>query len=1036
MKNAGELNSQIILSNKLEELADALKERLFFSGGHPFDRRVVIVPSLNIKRFLMMRYADDPDLQIAAGIEIYTLSQAMGELFEKDERRRVPTLLELSFQIEEEIWKLKSVQDEDEKALLSPLFSYVADEENIAPLSEELALLFLRYGRQERAFLDDWLGQEGWQQSLWRRIFNPTSRWIPLSQLVESTSPAPFPLYIFHFSALPRLFLNFFGRCNSIYFLLSPSPLFWGDLCSDKERAYLRKLLERRGAKEAQKSNLEALLGDQNSFFANLSKVGRDFFNELLDANLLEEERYVEPSNESTLLERIQGDVFEMRSPEGEIFSKDNSIELRGSSSRWKEVGALYEALLEVLDRHAADKAPIYAKDILVLAPDITLYLPYIQTIFGASESRLKFTVHDLPRSRESQLVQGLHALIALSTQRFDVNAALNLFSDPSFQKKFGLVSEDLTLFKRWAEKANILWGADADQRSHFLHETSEEGSWEAGFKRLLLGLAMVAPEDEELLSSTFPLSIVDKTEMEKLGLLIRIIRSLKIDLDPILKGEKRPISAWLTYLEHLAQSYLEFEKEERGVFGEIGKLSFSCIELESPVSFQRVIKALEKQLFQVRSSSLASAGLNAIYFGNLQEGAALPARIICMLGMEEGAFPRMEESRSLCALSTHALGKKLPKRNEEDRYLFLQLVLSARDYLLISYQKISAQDGKPLLPSPLVQELVSYIKRGYGSEITSELTQVYPPQKEARPFLSYSTPSATTSSGSFQVDIADLKKLAKNPLQFYFQKSLGLSLNWEEEEREFSLSALENALIKKRALHQPLSSILKSAEAKGSLPFAHYKELTRIKLAEEIGEMDHFFEKEGLSGDELIEVEWKEGCKQKEELSSGKWILPPLVIPLEEGSEATLVGKLSGVCKRGLALHAEKGFEGLIKSWPEVLMSMQIPLFEAKTETSLFLLKDKKRVDIRIADPLNSLKEYLKYYQIALHAPSPLFSEWAEPLIHGSEQDLEKKMTASKNSRDPYITWLFARDPSLSAAQIFENWSPLLRNLFDEVPT
>ncbi len=224
------LSRSLILSNVVEELADALKRRLFFLGGHPFERRFIVVPSLTIKRFLLMRYAEDADLRIAAGVEIYTLSQAIRELFDQP-GRRIPSLLELSFEIEAQISLLFKL--EPANPVLTPLFAYISEKggkqgERIGALSEELALLFLRYGRQESAFLDAWLQEEGWQQLIWKRIFTSSSNWLPLCKAVDSATPPEFIIHLFHFSTLPKLFLNFFNRCEANYYLLSPLSSFLG----------------------------------------------------------------------------------------------------------------------------------------------------------------------------------------------------------------------------------------------------------------------------------------------------------------------------------------------------------------------------------------------------------------------------------------------------------------------------------------------------------------------------------------------------------------------------------------------------------------------------------------------------------------------------------------------------------------------------------------------------------------------------------------------------------------------------------------
>ena len=68
--------AQIHFSNHLEELITVLKENLFPSGAGPFEKRLIAVPHLGLKAYLMQALAKDPDLQVAAGLQIVNLSKA------------------------------------------------------------------------------------------------------------------------------------------------------------------------------------------------------------------------------------------------------------------------------------------------------------------------------------------------------------------------------------------------------------------------------------------------------------------------------------------------------------------------------------------------------------------------------------------------------------------------------------------------------------------------------------------------------------------------------------------------------------------------------------------------------------------------------------------------------------------------------------------------------------------------------------------------------------------------------------------------
>ncbi|MFI5333680.1 MAG: exodeoxyribonuclease V subunit gamma, partial [Chlamydiales bacterium] len=1008
--------SLVILSNAVEQLADALKEKLFFSGAHPFDRKLVIVPHLAIKHYLEMHYAQDPSLGIAAGVEFLPLSQALNRLLGSKQ----PTFIELTLQLENLLIHLMREQeqlDSIEKKVFAPLFHYLSKEtqEKISALAEELARLFSRYDTAPENFMDEWKEQEGWQQLLWKRLYSSTA-WQPLSAALKNAAPPSFSIYIFHFSSLPEPVFSFFNRCKATYFLFSPSPLFWGDLCSGKERASLHRTLAKKRAKQGERLLLEQFLDEQNPLFANLAKAGRDFQNMLLDREIPSEELFVEQFAKSSL-GKVQEEIFSGNLQATNI--PDTSIQVHAATSTLREIEILYDLLLKLMRDTTIEPA-----EILVLAPDISVYHPYIKMVFGAKESILPFALHDIPRILENPLVQGIERLLALSESHFDRAAVLSLFSFPPLMKKFGLTQEDLVLFQNWSQQANI----------HREVQLAGEGgrSWEAGFERFLLAMTSIT------LNDSFATVQVGKNEVEKLALLINLVRSLRQDLTPILAKNKRSASFWLEHLAQLMQSYFTFDPKEGVIIQELTALCNNCAPLNEPFEFQSVMDLLRRHLFQKKSASLHGLPPDVIRFGTLQEGVALPTRVICLLGMEEGAFPRKTKYHSLCALSSHPQGKKQPTQESEDRYLFLELLFAARDFFILTFPSRSPDDGKTLLPSLVVQELLSYLGEtriiehpGLPSDPENFATHDgslsllhFSAAKAARescskrlfiPQFYKPTPiSYPTRGGSFTVNLKELRKLAKNPLQFFFNKTLDLVLPWEEEENEFSLSALSRTRLLKKSWREPIVPLLKIAATKGTFPFGAFGEIAERKIIEEVDEIREFFNTLPLSSNEIWEVEWKEGCHQAEEWKEGAWILPPLKIPLGK-HEATVVGTLSGLSPKGIIVHEKEGEEGLYKIWPDLLL---FSLFTSESRPEILWLKNLKQSSITIDNSLEWLRKYLEYYEIALTNPSPLFPEWVPTLFTGTEEELEKKILSWNTTgiHDPYRDWLFWRDGPPSA--------------------
>lgn len=998
----------IFLSNSIGELAEALKEKLFFSGGHPFDRRLVIVPSLAVRRFLENYFVEDPELGIAAGVEILPLAAAMNELL----LTRQPTSIELTFQIEAILREFATQNDEQ----LRPLKNYLAggEEERVHGLSEELSELFLGYGRLGGEVLERWKKEEGWQQRIWKRCFAPHAPWIPLAEALAKAEPTGFSLYLFHFSALPSPLLDFFNRCRASYFLFSPSQLFWGDVCSEREKASLHRFLEKKGKAGAA---LDELLQEQNPLFANLAKGGKGLHNALLDAELETEELYREQTG-GTLLHALQKELFLNSSSERAERTRDDSIQIHAASSRLREVELLYDTLLKLIHKG------VKPEEISVLAPDISLYFSFIQHVFAVNASPIGFSIYDLPNLYKNRCIHGVELLLSLCERRFDLDSVVQLFAFSPFAKKFDLEG-DHPLFRRWAEKAHVRWGVDREMRSHFLGEHAMgEGTWDEGFGRLLFGLGMI--EHEQDISP-------QKDEIEKLGILIKLIYDLKRDLAPMMHEGRRAVSKWLNHLRMLMDSYFVFEAEENRFLSELDALSDSCSHLVEPLPFQSVISLLKKQLFQKKSASHHAGDPYGVRFGNLQEGAALPARVVYLLGMEEEAFPRKNPHHSLCALPASQ-----SKPSDEDRYLFLELLFTASDFFIVSFPNSSPEDGKKLLPSLVVQELLSYLSlelvqehphlpsdpdNFVNHESVSWIYYVAAAQREEKPSLFVphffeKTALLPPKTGAFTIDLKQLRQLAKNPLRFYFNQTLDFFLPWEKEETEFSLSSLEHVRLTQRAWKEPLSPLLRKAEARGIFPQGAFGNLAQSKLVQEGEEIRTF-----ISTDTL-EIEWKEGCKTAQEWKKGCWIVPAL-----KWGEVTLTGTLSEISTQGLLLHGKESFADILKAWPDILF---FSLFMQKNEVQLLFLKEKTRKNFQLRDPLSALKKYVQYYLLAQENPSPLFPDWAEPLLRGTEEELTKKIAVEQ--RDPYRRWLLERDGTPFASAIFNNWVPTLRTLLEDV--
>lgn len=119
----------------------------------------------------------------------------------------------------------------------------------------------------------------------------------------------------------------------------------------------------------------------------------------------------------------------------------------------------------------------------------------------------------------------------------------------------------------------------------------------------------------------------------------------------------------------------------------------------------------LAARLDQERISQRFLAG--QINFCTLMPMRSIPFKVVCLLGMNDGVYPR-----TLPPLGFDLMAQQVKRgdrsRRDDDRYLFLEAILSAQQRLYISFIGRSIQDNSPRYPSVLVTELLEYLEQSY----------------------------------------------------------------------------------------------------------------------------------------------------------------------------------------------------------------------------------------------------------------------------------------------------------------------------------
>ena len=846
----------------------------------------------------------------------------------------------------------------------------------VLELTDQLNSYFSTYGRSGAHLFDISSETINWQHSILKEIFVQGPWKLPsqLEKLCKGDLPSN-PVYCFGVDFTP-LWSLIFAIPNIEIFLFSPCQDFWEDLCSYRERKKMVQYLKKRGVSEEISSEMDSYLREGPQLLANLGKVGRKTLKILNSYDLNIEEIYPEIPR-SSLLKSLQSDLLNFKNCEN--LQKDGSIQvfLTGSSPL-KEIECLRDEIL---------KLQIPFHEIVVLSPNIEPFVPLIEFVF---EGLIPYRISGFDISSQSSFKQGLDRILSLSSSRWSKEDILTLFETPSFYRKKGWDEGQIEIFEKWIESASIHWGIDYNHRNEILVNTlgegnfEDHGSWEKGLDSLLDTLIYLRPRQ------------VNPDQFKELLSALLTLQELS------LRGEKT-MPLWADCLEKIAEEFLFVDgSSEADSAAQSGFIQFIQDLRKCRVEETFSLPVIQSLMNRPCYGQIHGSHLHAVQFSPIDQGSLLPAKALFLIGMDEESFPRSQNGSSLDLLKGKGLG-----RADEDRYLFLQTLFSAKESLRISFGHLSQDEGKPVGPSLLVQELMS--------ALPFDITTVY------RPFLNESSqkkvsfwPQKTNVSlpkGEIILPISELRQLARHPWKFYLQKVHGMYLT-DRIEQSF---ALQKGALLRSTIEKPIEDVF----ANSYLPFGKVGEALQLEITEKALQWQTQLNEWDLKPFSLI---LKMNCESK------KWednalILPPLEVDLP-GLKVHLIGEIQQVSLKGLISTQEDNVAGLLKVWPEALIA------GLKLEAPhIWMLKNGKCKNLEKLE--EGIKAFVSYYFSALVAPSPLLPDWADPFLRKGVDDLAKKIEKGTLFEDPIVDWVLARTELPAAEELYQEWGPIFKETF-----
>lgn len=654
---------------------------------------------------------------------------------------------------------------------------------------------------------------------------------------------------------------------------------------------------------------------------------------------------------------------------------EDDSIELHSSSTPHRELENLLNTVRELLEEG------VEPQDILVFAPDITVYEPYIAAVFAT----LPYQINDMPERRYNEKLEAFFLLLDLENKRWSAPHLLELLSR--------LGQKEIDQIRRWIEQTGIRWGLDGPHRAALLEkrgcvEASGEGvaTWQEGIDQLLDELACGGR--------------IEFVQAELLGELI--LRLEKLRQMHTLFQKSCTLDQWAERFEEICPDEGALKQLARASAWALGRL----------YSFEQA-RTLIEQLIEGQRETIHPHAVQAIRFSSMLPMRAIPAKAICLIGMNEEAFPRKEQSASFDLLRESSGLDYFPSRLDFDRYLFLEAAVSAKQKLVISWLDDS-------LPSSVVSQILPYVgskqrehpaksydRRYFAKEGQSFsksdfvlAKRFYHEPKRGRPALFDKVPEPLElPSGEQIILLEDLKRAARSSLAHYL-KGHELAIREKlavQDEEDFVLPAWRRAALRKQG-------VFAEAKMEGHFPPGLFGKLASLQLQEQVEALKAHFDPNRC---ETLEIRG-ESVRISQDLS------------------VRLFGTIDSVRGDGLLLLEEPSFRAMLKAWPQLLMLHALD----PNKTSLYFAKTGEKRTFAIQP--KHLQSFFKAYFLAQNVPCPFFPDWIEPILQKRPDRLQK--IVGGNLYDASLKWASRSSAPIDCVELIERWHPLVSELYQEV--
>ncbi|KAA1421772.1 exodeoxyribonuclease V subunit gamma [Nocardioides humilatus] len=872
---------------RTDQLADALGDLLATPLADPFASEVVVVPAKGVERWLSQRLshrlgaATGRDDGVCAGVDFTSPRSLFAVVSGRpdDDPWAADALT----------WPLLQVIDasvaEPWAATLARHLGHAVDGDDGElrrgrrfATARRLAALFASYAAQRPALVADWAagrdldGAGGpvpadllWQPELWRRLAAAVGAPDPARRQVAAIEKLRLdPGSV----ALPAR-VNLFGHTR-----LATGDLELLDALAAEREVHLwlphpsealwSRLDDLRGAVPRVDDTSHLQVG--HPLLATLGRDTRELqralaAHEVVDEPLVSRLASLAPQPAGeTLLGWLQHDL-RSNAPGNPatrvVATTDRSVQLHACHGPARQVEVLREVLLGLL----ADDPMLEPRDVLVMCPDIEGYAPLLSAAFGLADvvgpeghpaHRLRVSLADRALDQTNPLLAVVARVLDLAGGRAGVGAVLDLAHAEPVRRRFGFRDDDLDLLATWVAQAGVKWGFDAEHRTEFGLQAYGDNTWRSGLDRLLSGIAL-SDDSDALLGDVLPLDDVGSGDIDLIGRLSEFVARLESVTDRLVGTH--PLDHWLDTIEEGVGSLTSVRPADAWQLGQVQReldglrsAAGSDVDLRLPD-----VRAMFGDRLAGRPTR-ANFRTGVLTVSTLVPMRSVPHRVVCLLGLDDGVFPRVGVTDGDDVLARRPMtGERDPR--SEDRQLLLDAVLAATDTLVITYTGANEFTGQARPPAVPVGELLDALdltaSTSDGRSVSEQVRIKHPLQpfdrrnlkagalvpghafafdrfalagaraverdrEEPPPFLAGELPPPVAGD----VALDDLVEFYGGPVKGFLKQRLGIALPREDEPVDdripIALDALEEWAVGDRILgdlmrgHHPDAAVLR----------------------------------------------------------------------------------------------------------------------------------------------------------------------------------------------------------------------------------